>query len=153
MKLYVLRHGEAEPHAPSDAARRLTPRGAAEVRTVTLACAQRLAGLQRVVTSPYQRARQTAAELMRTLNFAGELLVETALTPAGDARQVATLIDALGGEALLLVSHQPLVGELLCYLTDREDLASMDTSCLAALDITACGRGGARLLWLERPLG
>ena len=122
------------------------------MRAVALACAQRLVGLQRIVTSPYQRARQTAAELMRTLNFAGELLVEAALTPAGDAGQVATLIDALGGETLL-VSHQPLVGELLCYLTDREDLASMDTANLAALDITACARGGARLLWLERPSG
>lgn len=152
MKLYVLRHGAAEPLALSDAARRLTPRGEAEVRAVALACEQRLAGLQRIVTSPYQRARQTAAELMRTLNFAGELLVEAALTPAGDAGQVATLIDALGGETLL-VSHQPLVGELLCYLTDREDLASMDTANLAALDITACARGGARLLWLERPSG
>ncbi len=152
MKLYVLRHGAAEPLALSDAARRLTPRGEAEVRAVALACAQRLVGLQRIVTSPYQRARQTAAELMRTLNFAGELLVEAALTPAGDAGQVATLIDALGGETLL-VSHQPLVGELLCYLTDREDLASMDTANLAALDITACARGGARLLWLERPSG
>jgi hypothetical protein len=29
----------------------------------------------------------------------------------------------------------------------------MDTACLAALDITACARGGARLLWLERPPG
>ena len=152
MKLYVLRHGAAEPLALSDAARRLTPRGEAEVRAVALASAQRLAGLQRIVTSPYQRARQTAAELMRTLNFAGELLVEAALTPAGDAGQVAALIDALGGETLL-VSHQPLVGELLCYLTDREDLASMDTANLAALDITACARGGARLLWLERPPG
>ena len=153
MKLYVLRHGEAESQAPSDAARRLTPRGAAEVRAVTLACAQRLAGLQRVVTSPYQRARQTAAELMRTLNFAGELLVETALTPAGDAGQVAALIDALGCEALLLVSHQPLVGELLGYLTDSEDVAPMGTAYLAALDIAVCTRGGARLLWLECPPG
>lgn len=153
MQLYILRHGEAEPHAPSDAARRLTPRGEAEVRAMALACAQRLAGLQRVVTSPYQRARQTAAELMRTLNFAGELLVETALTPAGNARQVATLIDALGCEALLLVSHQPLVGELLRYLTDREDIGPMGTAHLAALDITVCTRGGARLLWLERPPG
>lgn len=152
MKLYVLRHGAAEPLALSDAARRLTPRGEAEVRAVALTCAQRLVGLQRIVTSPYQRARQTAAELMRTLNFAGELLVEAALTPAGDVGQVAALIDALGGETLL-VSHQPLVGELLCYLTDREDLASMGTANLAALDITACARGGARLLWLERPPG
>ena len=152
MKLYVLRHGAAEPLALSDAARRLTPRGEAEVRAVALACEQRLAGLQRIVTSPYQRARQTAAELMRTLNFAGELLVEAALTPAGDAGQVAALIDTLGGETLL-VSHQPLVGELLCYLTDREGLASMDTANLAALDITACARGGARLLWLQRPPG
>jgi len=152
MKLYLLRHGEAEPHAPSDAARRLTLRGEAEVRAVALACAHRLAGLQRVVTSPYQRARQTAAELMRTLNFAGELLVETALTPAGNAGKVAALIEALGGE-VLLVSHQPLVGELLHYLTDREDIGPMGTAHLAALDITVCTRGGARLLWLERPPG
>lgn len=36
MKLYVLRHGEAEPRAASDAERRLTRRGEAEVRAVAL---------------------------------------------------------------------------------------------------------------------
>ena len=29
----------------------------------------------------------------------------------------------------------------------------MGTAHLAALDITVCTRGGARLLWLERPPG
>ncbi len=151
MKLYVMRHGAAEAQAASDAERRLTGHGAAEVRTVAMAAAARLAGLQTLLSSPYQRARQTAAELMRTLGFAGELVIEPGLAPGGEPQGVGAFVARCGADELLLVSHQPLVGELLRWLCDDETLAPMGTAHLVALELTAFARGGAELLWRERP--
>lgn len=151
MKLYVLRHGEAEPRARSDAQRRLTAHGLAEVRAVATAAATRLAGLQTVVSSPYQRARQTAAEVMRTLGFAGELVIEPGLTPGSAIDSLGAIVENSGAGELLLVSHQPLVGELLRYLCDADALEPMGTAHLAALELTAFARGGAQLLWREWP--
>ena len=151
MKLYVLRHGAAEPRAASDAERRLTGRGAAEVRAVAVAAAARLGALQAVVSSPYQRARQTAAELMRSLGFAGELVIEPGLAPGGEPHGTGALVERCGADELLLVSHQPLVGELLRWLCDDDALEPMGTAHLAALELTAFARGGAELLWRERP--
>jgi phosphohistidine phosphatase len=151
MKLYVLRHGEAEPRAASDAERRLTGRGAADVRAVAAAAAARLAGVQTLLSSPYQRARQTAAELMRTLGFAGELVIEPGLAPGGEVHAVGALVERCGADELLLVSHQPLVGELLRWLRDDDALEPMGTAHLVALELTAFACGGAELLWRERP--
>ena len=151
MKLYVLRHGEAELQARSDAERRLTARGLAEVRAVATAVAARLAGLQTLISSPYQRARQTAAELMRTLGFAGELVIDPALTPGSPVGGLGAILENSGAGELLLVSHQPLVGDLLRYLTDDDALEPMGTSHLVALQLTVFARGGAELLWRERP--
>ena len=68
MKLWVLRHGEAEPRANSDAERRLTAHGREQV----LHSAARLLGqpLQAIIASPYVRAQQTAALVHDTLGFA-----------------------------------------------------------------------------------
>ncbi|MGH8353342.1 MAG: histidine phosphatase family protein, partial [Pseudomonas sp.] len=58
MRLWLLRHGEAEPQARSDAERALTKHGRKEV----LKAAGHLAGrpLAAILASPYVRAQQTA---------------------------------------------------------------------------------------------
>lgn len=149
--LYVLRHGEAEPRAPSDAERRLTAHGKAQVRAVAMAAAARLDNLQRVISSPYRRARETAAELLRALDSSAELVIDPALTPESPLRDLDSLVECGGAGEVLLVSHQPLVGELVRWLCDEDRLEPMGTAHLVALELTAFVRGGARLLWRERP--
>lgn len=151
MKLFVLRHGEAESWARSDPERRLTARGESEVRAVGTAAAARLNGLQTVVSSPYVRARQTAATLIRTLGFTGELVIEPALTPDRPVGELGAIVAGSGAGELLLVSHQPLVGALLGWLCGDDSLEPMGTADLAAVELTAFARGGAQLLWRERP--
>ena len=107
--------------------------------------------LQAVACSPYQRTRQTAAEFMRTLHFGGDFAVEPALAPGARIGGVVAFAEHSGFETLLLVSHQPLVGDLLGYLTDDAGLAPMAPAHLVALEVTALVRGGARLLWREQP--
>lgn len=82
MKLWVLRHGEAEPRANSDAERRLTAHGREQV----VRSAAHLLGqpLQAIIASPYVRAQQTAALVHETLGFAKPLR-----TPCPGSRQTA----------------------------------------------------------------
>ncbi|MFG0410971.1 phosphohistidine phosphatase SixA [Pseudomonas sp. FYR_11] len=134
MKLWVLRHGEAEPRAKSDAERRLTAHGREQV----VRSAAHLLGqpLQAIIASPYVRAQQTAALVHETLGFAKPLRTVPWLTPDGDVQQVIGEIERLGLEHVLLVSHQPLVGNLVGLLQHGhlQQQAAMSTASLAELE-------------------
>ena len=71
MRLWLLRHGEAEPQAASDAARELTAHGRKEVQQA----AAQLAGrpLTAIVASPYVRAQQTAELVRSELGLTGKI--------------------------------------------------------------------------------
>ncbi|WHL26543.1 phosphohistidine phosphatase SixA [Pseudomonas juntendi] len=131
MKLWVLRHGEAELRANSDAERRLTAHGREQV----VRSAAHLLGqpLQAIIASPYVRAQQTAALVHETLGFAEPLRTVPWLTPEADVQQV---IERLGLEHVLLVSHQPLVGNLVGLLQHGhlQQPAAMSTASLAELE-------------------
>lgn len=112
MKLWVLRHGEAESHAPSDAQRNLTERGRDEVlRSAAHLIDQPISA---IIASPYVRAQQTA-ELVRTaLGVVPEIRTVAWLTPDSNPQQVLEKLDT--DDTVLLVSHQPLVGNLISFL-------------------------------------
>lgn len=134
MKLWILRHGEAEPRANSDAERRLTSHG----REQALHSAARLLGqpLQAILVSPYVRAQQTAALVQKTLDFAQPLRTVAWLTPESSVREAIAELEQLGFEHVLLVSHQPLVGALVGMLEHGhlQQPAAMSTASLAELE-------------------
>ncbi|MCO7634885.1 phosphohistidine phosphatase SixA [Pseudomonas guariconensis] len=134
MKVWVLRHGEAEPRANSDAERRLTAHGREQV----LRSAARLLGqpLQAILASPYVRAQQTAALVREALGFAEPVRTVPWLTSDHDAGQVIGELERLGLEQVLLVSHQPLVGTLVGLLEHGhgQQPAPMSTASLAELE-------------------
>ncbi|WP_422421047.1 phosphohistidine phosphatase SixA [Pseudomonas sp. GZD-222] len=133
MKLWVLRHGEAEPRANSDSERRLTAHGREQV----LRSAAHLLGqdLQVILASPYVRAQQTAALVHQALGFIKPVQTVTWLTPDTDPQKVIAELDKLGLENVLLVSHQPLVSCLVGMLEQgHQQGPSMSTASLAELE-------------------
>jgi phosphohistidine phosphatase len=113
MKLWVLRHGEAEPYGTRpDSERALTDHGRKEV----LSSAARLMGqpLTAIYASPYLRAQQTAQLVREALGFEPEIRTVEWLTPETDPDKVAEQLVSVSN--VLLVSHNPLVGHLLSYL-------------------------------------
>ncbi|WP_223456125.1 MULTISPECIES: phosphohistidine phosphatase SixA [unclassified Pseudomonas] len=113
MKLWVLRHGEAEPYGTRpDSERALTDHGRKEV----LSSAARLMGqpLTAIYASPYLRAQQTAQLVREALGFEPEIRTVDWLTPETDPDKVAEQLVSVSN--VLLVSHNPLVGHLLSYL-------------------------------------
>ena len=92
--------------------------------------------LQAIIASPYVRAQQTAALVHETLGFAEPLRTVPWLTPEADVQQVIGEIERLGLEHVLLVSHQPLVGNLVGLLQHGhlQQPAAMSTASLAELE-------------------
>ncbi|MGZ0781991.1 phosphohistidine phosphatase SixA [Pseudomonas saponiphila] len=132
MKLWVLRHGQAEPHAASDDQRNLTAHGRQEV----LGSAAQLIGqpISAIIASPYVRAQQTAQLVRQALGFEGEIRTVPWLTPEANPLQVLEHLDS--ADNLLLVSHQPLVGKLIGLLQHGHlrDPQPMNTASLAELE-------------------
>ena len=60
MRLYIVRHGEAQPRAATDAARPLTERGRQSVSTLWQALSSEGLTPVMLAVSPYVRAQQTA---------------------------------------------------------------------------------------------
>jgi len=134
VKVWVLRHGEAQSRARSDAERELTAHGREEVLESSI----HLTGkpVQRIVASPYVRAQQTAELVRQYLGFSEAIMTVPWLTPESDPREVLRQLDASALDEVLLVSHQPLVGSLIGLLTQGsvQQAQPMSTASLAELE-------------------
>lgn len=151
MKLFVLRHGRAEPHRTDDASRALLDSGRADVRAIVSRQAP-LLGRPLIWSSPYVRARQTAEIAADVLGLRGHTIFTTEnLVP--EARLIALVEEIYRADvpSLLLASHQPLVSALLDHLCGPSEAHAMKTSALAcvSLDVVAADLG--RLEWLLAP--
>jgi phosphohistidine phosphatase len=116
-QLWLLRHGEAEPHdARTDADRVLTPRGEDQARAAGRALVALQLTFQAVYTSPKVRARDTALLACEAL---GE---EPIVTPVlSEDFDVADARDLLHGEEpdgrILVVGHNPDFAQVVFDLT------------------------------------
>jgi phosphohistidine phosphatase len=122
-QLWLLRHGEAEPHdARPDAERRLTPRGEEQSRAAGAALAALGLTFQHVYTSPKVRARDTARLAAEALGV--EPVELPALAEGFDARAARDLLlEADHEERVLIVGHNPDFVQIVHDLTGgRVDL-------------------------------
>lgn len=150
MKIFIMRHGEAEHYASSDAERALTERGQNASLKVALKCSGKgFSNFDKVLVSPYLRAQQTWTTISQT--FTGTD-VETCddITPYGQSDQVFDYISALveqhNFDSMLLVSHLPLVGYLTAELAQDITPPMYPTSGLMCVEFDKNTQQGT-LLW------
>lgn len=145
MKVWVLRHGEAQSRARSDAERELTDHGRGEVLKSAVHLSDK--PLQKILASPYVRAQQTAGLVHRSLGFDDAVVTVPWLTPDSDPREVLDQLAALTVDEVLLVSHQPLVGALIGLLAhgSYQHAEPMSTASLAELEGDHVLAGGMSL--------
>ncbi|HLP98211.1 MAG TPA: histidine phosphatase family protein [Sideroxyarcus sp.] len=110
MDLILWRHAEAAEGMPDDA-RPLTAKGRRQAERMAHFLSGRLPQNTRILVSPALRAQQTAAAL--TEHFVTAPNLDTHATPQA---AIATAGWPLGGSAVLLVGHQPWMGELAALL-------------------------------------
>jgi phosphohistidine phosphatase len=147
MQLFVMRHGEAGWDAASDADRSLTPMGAVAVRAMLMVHKDQLKGVSAVVSSPYLRARQTAALAAEVLSVP-TLLPDAALVPESSVGDALVQLEQLPWQGLLLVAHQPLLGNLIAALVTggARYAEPMEPGSLAILELDWPAAGLARLV-------
>lgn len=155
MNLYLLRHGIAEDHSArgGDAERELTDEGREKLSGLLRRAAKGGVCPDRILTSPYARALQTAQMAAKILN--GPDPIETpALVPHGNPRGVWNEIRANhDAEHLLLAGHEPLLSQTVSYLLDAPTLkVEMKKGALVAIGIDSL-RGDPRgvLQWMLIP--
>ena len=115
MQLYVIRHGIAEDAAPGqdDAERALTDAGKQKLRREVKGLRELGWTFERVLTSPWLRATETA-KLLAPLAEAEP--TETELLAAPPSRELMTLIAETQVEHVAVVGHEPWLGELVQWL-------------------------------------
>ena len=97
------------------------------------------------MSSPYVRAAQTAEIFIRTTKINTIDWLDD-LTPQGDLRAIEGFLQQTQAKQVLLVSHLPLAGLLIDYLTG-ETGSQMGTANLASLSMDYPAKGLATLNW------
>ena len=152
MVLYILRHGRspsaAEAGVARDADRPLDPAGREELRRAARYLREQGGRPSLALVSPLKRAQQTAAEVAQLLKPTPELRTYAPLSNAISGAELYRRLvdDELGADELLLIGHQPQLGELANYLTG--EYYSLSPGGQIALET---GAKGARLRWKINP--
>lgn len=132
-RLYILRHGQAEIQARSDAERPLTAAGWAEIGRIADTLMARGIHFDCALVSPYRRAQESADELLARIP-AGRRETESCITPDVPPWQAEALCRMHREESLLLVSHMPLVARLCAELSPGTGILAFPTAGLAILE-------------------
>lgn len=153
MQVFIMRHGEAAFNAASDSLRPLTRCGHDESRLMAAWLHQQSIRIEQVWVSPYLRARQTLATVREALILPEGETVLPELTPGGNAQLVSDSLHLRAKEgvnAVLIVSHLPLVGYLVADLCPGISPPMFATSAIASVRLSVDDDHGA-LLWQMSP--
>lgn len=106
-----------------------------------------------ILASPYVRAQQTAELVREQLQMRRGIVTVDWATPDDDPLAVLDHLAERSEGTVLLVSHQPLVGQLLSLAVEghRQGHYPMPTAGLACLDMAVPAAGTAQLLELSNP--
>ena len=138
-QLWLLRHGEAEPHdARPDGDRRLTERGVEQSVAAGRALARLSLPVHAVFTSPKVRARDTALAACEALEL--EPVEHAALAEGFDAGDAMELLAAGDPEQrVLVVGHNPDFEQVIHDLTGAS--IELRKGALAGVRLKGSARG------------
>lgn len=154
MKLYVMRHGHSptvqEAGVKSDVDRPLSDKGHADARSQAKRLLDKGARPGLILHSPLRRAVETAGEAASVLGVEARAFepLSNELGPDALAAQLAPVLAERG--ELLIVGHQPQVGELAAWLSAQA--VDFKPAAVAAFELQdAPAPRKAALLWSAPP--
>jgi phosphohistidine phosphatase len=157
MDLFLIRHADAVPLGErgitEDSDRPLSPAGEAEANKLGEMLARRRIGFDHLLVSPFVRAQQTAAFMLRHLKPAPAMITTEALVPDAKPRKLAKVLRKLEGERFGLVGHLPHLAEWAGWLIGAKkaqlDFAKTSVASIACGEVP--GKGLGVLRWLVSP--
>jgi phosphohistidine phosphatase len=119
MKLYLVRHGNAE-QGSNDVVRPLSREGIDEVKRVAEFLRKNSVQIETVYHSVRLRAKQTAEIIHDRLKVKKMLIERSGLSPDDEVGAVADFIDQHKGD-VMFVGHMPFMGALVSLLVTGEE--------------------------------
>ena len=122
MNLYFMRHGIAADRADSgvgsdDRERPLTPKGVKRMHKAAEGFVTLSLCFDRILTSPLERARQTAEIVAQTLGLEKQVAEIEQLCPDQSVKElIAGLVAYSDAKRILVVGHEPLLSSTVSYL-------------------------------------
>ncbi|WP_277057390.1 phosphohistidine phosphatase SixA [Trichlorobacter lovleyi] len=150
MVIYLVRHAEAVERSEGldDGVRWLTRKGRKATQKAGSRLHRKRVRPDLVITSPLTRAVQTAELLMAALGERTELIADSGLAPDATLEQLIALITSrrkLG--SIMLVGHEPLLGQAAALLLGREEVAGLAKGSCLCLELRDKPDKPARFLW------
>jgi phosphohistidine phosphatase len=155
MELYMIRHGIAEEpeNFVNDSERPLTELGISKTTKV----AQKLYDLgvrfDRILTSPYIRAKETA-EILKKAKLTEKIEISELLTPEGNFEDWLKWLQQRSDRSISIVGHQPNLGdwaEILIWGKPRCKLILKKAGIIGILLPEQNPVGESELFWLTSP--
>lgn len=131
--LVLMRHGQAEAQAASDASRRLTGHGILEVRSSARQLQRMAVQPAVVITSSYLRALQTGELVLGECAPRARLESDSMFTPEADAQSAVDYLLARSEPTLLIACHMPIVAYMMMLLTNGRQQWAFPTAGAAVL--------------------
>ena len=157
MELFLVRHGPSESRDPrrwpSDDDRPLTAAGERETEEAARGFARVAPAVRRTISSPAERALSTARIFHAALKLKGRIDRWEELSPDSPADPILARVstEARAADRLLLVSHEPILSELIGLSLTGEALSLVHFARAGAACLTFDGAvrpGAGRLDWL-----
>jgi phosphohistidine phosphatase len=154
--LYLLRHGHAQPKSSLglDEDRLLTSEGRVKVsKVLTIARNSLAVEIDRILCSDFKRAVETAEIAKEILKPKKPKIILTGeLGPEHSPYDVYKFLSKQKfgpQDRVVLVSHQPVVGEILANLLDIGEALSFAPASMARVDVGEhFDAGSGTLIWL-----
>ncbi len=138
MRLYIMRHGPAEDFSVTgrDGDRKLTSSGRDRTRDVAKLLAANDEAPLRIFTSPLVRTRETA-DIVAHVAGVASVVVANELAPGGDSSTLARQIAAEDHDRVMMVGHEPDLGDLVAELVGRPPSQGMQKAMVVGIECTA----------------
>ena len=154
MRLYFLRHGiaaDAGEFSGPDSERPLTDEGRARMARAAKAIDDLTLDIERIVTSPLLRAKQTASLVAERLKPRGGVVEDERVGLSFGPRALgAILSDHADAARLMLVGHEPSLSQTIGHLLGGASV-EVKKGALAGVELSGPGAMRGTLLCLIPP--
>ncbi|MCY0850075.1 phosphohistidine phosphatase SixA [Sulfuracidifex metallicus] len=135
MKVALVRHGDAEDQSPdlSDKERKLVKKGIKQMRRVGEFLSQSKFFPDKVISSPYLRAYQSADVILDEMQLDSTVQTSDQLLPEADPFITLQFMSGLESSVVLLIGHNPHLVNLIKLTTGAE--VSLKKGGIAIIDL------------------